>query len=114
MSQPIDLSSLLNLPGCGRGRSISRSRGTDHGHGTSHCRRAAIQVDVPPGFSPEEVAAGHCDKRLRPDPSAMNTENLTQVSSNSALTWAPQLVRGNRLVSVGDSTEFKDTALALS
>lgn len=86
---------------------ISRSRGTDHGHGTSHGRRAAIQVDVPSGFSPEEVAAGHRDKRLRPDPSALNTENLTQVSSNSALTWAPQLVRGNRLVSVGDSTSSR-------
>lgn len=115
MSQPIDLSSLLNLPGRGRGWGTSRGRGTTQGRGTSHGRRAAPQSDVPPSFSPEEVAAGHHDKCQRPDPFAPNTEN-TQLQDFPvfALTWAPQLVRGNRPVSIGDSADSEETALALS
>lgn len=44
-----------------------------------------------------------------------NTEN-TQLQDFrvSALTWAPQLVRGNRSVSVRDSADSEETTLALS
>lgn len=75
MSQPIDLSSLLNLPGRGRGSGTLSGCGTAQGRGTSHGHRAAPQSDIPPGFSPEEVTADHRDKRQRLDRSAPNTEN---------------------------------------
>lgn len=75
MSQPIDLSSLLNLPGRGRGSGTLSGCGTAQGRGTSHGHRATPQSDIPPGFSPEEVAADHRDKRQRLDRSAPNTEN---------------------------------------
>ncbi|KAF7151239.1 hypothetical protein RHSIM_Rhsim02G0145400 [Rhododendron simsii] len=93
MSQPIDLSILLNLPGRGWGRGTfsghgnSQGRGVTQSHGTSHSLKAVVQSDVPPGFSHEEIAAGHRDKCQRPNPTStvlreLNAENLEQFADD--------------------------------
>lgn len=61
MNQSINLSSLLTIPGTGRGRGIARGHKNSQGQG--HSRRAFAQTDAPPGFSPNEVAEAHRDKR---------------------------------------------------
>lgn len=67
ISQPINLTSLLTLPGHGRGRDTSCGRGSSQGRGTFHGLRASVQANVPLSFSPEEVAASHRDKCPRLD-----------------------------------------------
>lgn len=115
MNQPINLSSLLTILGAGRGHGTAQGHGDAQGHG----RRALVQSDAPSGFSPNEVTEGHRDKRQRLNSPLTRTTlpkgNLTTRRSTASIPiWAPRLSHGNRPVSICDSAEFKDTALALS
>ncbi|KAF7121268.1 hypothetical protein RHSIM_Rhsim13G0132900 [Rhododendron simsii] len=116
-NQPINLSSLLNLPGRYRGCSTIRGRGAPHGHGSSqslipsHGRRGPTKSDSPLGFSPKEIEASHRDKRQRLE----STEGESRSQQNApSLVWAPKLTHGNRLVSIRDSVDSEGIALALS
>lgn len=115
MNQPINLSNLLTLPGHGRGHGFVRGHEESQGHG----RRATALLDVPPCFAPEEVVDGHRDKCPRLDSSSLGTDipevNLTSRRSSGFIPiWAPRLSHGNCPVSVRDSADSEDTALALS
>ncbi|KAF7149869.1 hypothetical protein RHSIM_Rhsim02G0155400 [Rhododendron simsii] len=72
MNQPIDLGSLLTIPGAGRGHGVVRSHSGSQGHG----RRAHIQTDVPLGFSQEEIEASHRDKPISEDEAVVEEESL--------------------------------------
>ncbi|KAI8534671.1 hypothetical protein RHMOL_Rhmol10G0108600 [Rhododendron molle] len=115
MDQPINLSSLLNIPGAGRGRGrgTSRGRGRSQSPAPSHGRRGPAQQDAPPGFSPEEIEASHRDKRQRLDASSVEQPS-SQLAAPQTPLWAPQFMHGGRPVTVHDSVESEGTALALS
>lgn len=115
MNKPINLSNLLTLPRHGHGRGTVCGHKGSHGHG----RRAIVHSDAPPGFSPNEVAEGHRDKRPSLDSTSSGATppegNLTTRRSTASIPiWAPQLSHENCPVSVRDSAESKDAALALS
>ncbi|KAF7129126.1 hypothetical protein RHSIM_Rhsim10G0114300 [Rhododendron simsii] len=63
-------------------------------------RRASIQSDAPPGFSPEEVTDGHHDKRQRFDPTSTGIDlpkgSLTPRRSSAPVPiWGPRMSHGN-------------------
>lgn len=117
----INLSSLLSLLGHGWGHRAARGRGSDQGREGSqgHGRRATAHSDVPPSFSPEEIAAGYRDKRQRPDPTPTGTDlpkgNLTTRGPTASIPiWAPQLYQGNHPVNVRDSADAEEPAKSAS
>ncbi|XP_058203015.1 uncharacterized protein LOC131317485 [Rhododendron vialii] len=104
MNQPIDLGSLLTIPG--RGRGAARGQG-----GQGRGRRTQTQTDAPPGFSPEEIEAIHREKRQRVE---QPQERPPPPSSSPAPIWAPSFSHGNRAITARDTVETEGTALALS
>ncbi|XP_058181266.1 uncharacterized protein LOC131299703 [Rhododendron vialii] len=104
MNQPIDLGSLLTIPG--RGRGAARGQG-----GQGRGRRTQTQTDAPPGFSPEEIEAIHKEKRQRVE---QPQERPPPSSSSPAPIWAPSFSHGNRAITARDIVETEGTALALS
>lgn len=83
-----------------------------------HGRRASTQTDVPLRFSPSEIAEAHRDKRQCIDSSSIVNASpdatlTTRRSTVSIPAWVPRLSHGNRPVSIQDSAEAEDTALAL-
>jgi hypothetical protein len=113
MNQPIDLSSLLTLPGTGRGRGrgAARGRGRSQSPVPSHGHRGSTQPDFPPGFPPEGAEASHRDKRPRLEEAAGGS--LTTLPAPTPV-WAPRFSHGNRAITVRDSVESEGTAMALS
>lgn len=115
MNQPINLSNLLTLLGYDRGRGTACGHDGPQGHGC----QATVHSDTPPGFAPNEAAEGHRDKRQRLDSISTGATPLegnltTHRTTTSVPIWAPRLSHGNRPISVRDSAESEDTALALS
>ena len=113
MNQPIDLSNLLTIPGAGRGRGRGTGRGRPLSPRPSHGRRGTTQAGHPPGFSPEEIEAGHREKRQRLE-EVPNEGAPSQPSTVSAPLWAPQFRHGDRPITIRDSVEAEGNAMALS
>jgi hypothetical protein len=113
MDQPIDLSSLLTLPGAGRGRGrgTARGRGRSQSPVPSHGRRGSTQPDFPPGFQPDGAEASHRDKRPRLEEA---TGGSLTAQPAPAPAWTPRFSRGNRPITVRDSVDSEGTAIALS
>lgn len=121
--QPLNLSSLLTFSARGRG-TIGQVTSTGHPPPPSRRNRggSARATLSPPGFdSTQEAGDAHCDKCPRNedagDAAAQAVASIQQPPSPNTQvlhqTWAPQLIRGDWPINVGDNASSSETVLAL-